>query len=362
MTTRTLAMMAVVLACLVATTACSHRAPARPLVVASAEFLGEITSPAQQRAAVRFHDGGVPVSVPGGTLWAFGDTFMAAGGSAGTPNFHTATIAFLPTGERAFPPPLAYALSDAGHATSPFPFRAPETDRTHGIWPGGGLHHDGRVWLFYGVVERTPGVGLGFRGAGNGLAVADTWKGPYARVEHGNDDWQWPINPADVVTHDGWAYLFEPIGPAQPAGMTVARVRADELADPARYEYWIGPGEQFVVDRSKAMPAARDVWGQVSIEWNAWLGAWLMVTSSNFYDATNIQLRTAPDPWGPWSEPVRVAVPERPDHATRIVYCTYQHPELAPPGGREVVLTFCRMLEGKWALSNPEVVRLRLGS
>ena len=84
-----------------------------------------------------------------------------------------------------------------------------------------------------------------------------------------------------------------------------------------------------------------------------------MATSSDFFHPREIQFRTAPRPWGPWSEPTRLSIQNKPGKATDLIYCTFIHPELSAPDGSEIVLTFCRMLHGDWELSNPETVRVR---
>jgi hypothetical protein len=64
---------------------------------------------------------------------------------------------------------------------------------------------------------------------------------------------------------------------------------------------------------------------------------------------------------GPWSAPVRIAVPELAGKKTSLVYCTFLHPELGGVDAGRVVVTFCRSLKGNWELSNPEWVVMEVG-
>jgi uncharacterized protein DUF4185 len=73
--------------------------------------------------------------------------------------------------------------------------------------------------------------------------------------------------------------------------------------------------------------------GELSVAWNAPLGLWLMLYNAG--SPRGINARVAPDPWGPWSEPVVVVDPRGPG----IGYGAFMHVADAPDGlsdpGRE---------------------------
>ena len=104
----------------------------------------------------------------------------------------------------------------------------------------------------------------------------------------------------------------------------------------------------------------REAYGQVSVFWRPDRRGYLMATSSDFFHPLEMQLREAEHPEGPWSAPVRIAVPELPGKKTKLVYGAYLHPELSDLKARRLVATFCRILSGEWDFTNPEFVTITL--
>jgi hypothetical protein len=330
-------------------------------VVVSAEFLGEMTSRSSGEAGVLFQDGAQPVSMPGGTLWVFGDTFLGHRDPAGKPKITGAapnTIAWLPAGVTDFPPPIRYFTGAGGIAAVPLTTLPNEDAKKLRIWPAGGVALGTRIYLFYSMIESLEGVGpWNFRGIGPGLAVADTPLSSFRRLLPGGW-WKFPVEAICVLPHDGYLYCYEVANTPVIKGLLLARVRPAAIEEPAAYEFFTGT--DWSTRREDAAIILREAYGQVSVVWSPALAAYLMATSSDFSHAQEIQLRTSPTPWGPWGEPTRLPVPPRVGKTTELVYCTFFHPELSAPDGSEITMTFCRVLKGEWELTNPKMVKVRL--
>lgn len=86
-------------------------------------------------------------------------------------------------------------------------------------------------------------------------------------------------------------------------GARAARVKAGEVLDVAAWEYFDGEG--WSPDRARAAEIITPGVGEGSLVWNGGLGQW-MYTTLNELSAT-IELRLAPEPQGPWSEPLALA-------------------------------------------------------
>lgn len=294
--------------------------------VERATFPGSIAGPAQERAGVRFQDGAAGFAVPGGAVWTFGDTFLEG-------ELRPCTIALWRDGE------LEYRPGDDGRADFPFDWREGESLETHRIWPGGGIHVDGRNYLFYALIEITEGEPpWNFRAVAGGLARSDEPLGRFERLAPGGD-WRFPITASHVERVGEWYYLYE----ATTEGALLARTR--DLEDPEAYEWWSGGGYG---PREEREVYLRDSVGQVSVARNGYLGGWVMACSSNFARPDEIVLRFAEAPDGRFEEFGSVRVP---DAQGQLIYCSYLHPEEFREDGRVIVVTYCRMGQG-WF--NPE--------
>jgi hypothetical protein len=333
---------------------------ASPPRVARVEFGRSIWTEGQRRAGVLFQDGGVPVPVPGGTLWTFGDTFYGQPQPGQPPQSsqikgaQSATIAFLPAGRTNLPPALEYLTDSNGVVANPFEYLPDEDLKHHRIWPGNGISLDSRIYLSYCVIEVTDQPGpWNFHGIGAGLAVGETPLGRFVRLRP-NGQWRFPVAPAQLFRQGDRLYLLE-ISEA-PKGLILARVNAPEIENPGAYEFFTG--KSWSKNRADVKVIFRKAYGQVSVMWVPALGRYLMATSSDFFHPHELQFRQAKQIAGPWSAPARILVPEMPGKKTGLVYCAFFHPELSDEPSLRFVATFCRQLEGNWELSNPEYVTI----
>ncbi len=330
--------------------------------VGRVEFGGSIWNDSQRRAGVLFQDGAQSILLKGGSFWTFGDTFIGKPQPGQPPQNSQitgavwATFAWLPDGTTNLPPPLEYICDTNGVAACLLKL-FPDEDQKHlRLWPTDGICLGSRVYLFYSMIKTGDKPGpWNFQAVGSGLAVADLPVKQFTRLRPGGHS-QFPVNPIQIIRRGRWLYLYEISD--RPKGLVLARVDAKQIEKPAAYEFCTGA--HWSTNRAEAKVVLREAYGQVSIAWIPALRRYVMATSSDFSRPHEIQLRESRQPEGPWSEPARIAVPEMPGKQTQIIYCTFLHPELSGAASPRLVATFCRILEGSWALSNPEWMTIML--
>jgi hypothetical protein len=357
--------------CLDLVSGCSTTAPTggqngRPFEIVQTHFLGSLWNAAHARASIISQDGGESFVVPGGAIWAYGDTFKGSRSADGTPHFAggsiSTAIAFLADGATRYPPAFDYLVSSNGDAVSPFkllPTELPAKD--YRIWPLGGIHVNGRYYLYYSLINIFGTGSWDFRGVGSGLGRSPVALGHYERLQpHGN--WRFPVDPTQVIEADGWLYLFGIETYHGKSGVALARVRPEKIEDPGAYEFYAGAGPNFSSRKEDATVLVENVPGQVSVAWNPYLKQYLMASSSDFDHPREIRLMVADAPYGPWSPSVaRIQVS---DHAqgkeVEMAYCTYFHPELFRENGRVMVLTYSLGLKDSGFDANCEMVKVEI--
>ena len=324
------------------------------------QFGGCIWSGGQRDADVLFQDGAQSIPVADGSLWLFGDTFFGKPQPGKPPQNSQirgsdwTTLAFLPSGATNLPPALQYFTDAAGTVSNAIPLLPGEDPKHTRIWPDGGINLDRRVYLYYSLIGTTDDPGpWNFHGRGGGLSVSDSPLGRFRRLQLGGQ-WKFPVEPIQVIREKDMLYLME----VRSGGLILARVKSVNIEAPSAYRFFTGQG--WSQDRSDASVILREVHGQVSVMRLPAKGGYLLATSSDFSRPREIQIYRAKDLAGPWVGPARITVPELPGKKTNLVYCTYLHPELSGSDSNRVVATFCRTLDGQWALSNPEWLTLEL--
>ena len=333
--------------------------------VVQTRFLGSLWNESHAKASIVSQDGGQSFVVPGGAICAFGDTFKGSRAADGTPHFAggavSCSIAFLGENANRYPPAFDYLVSGNDGAVSPFGYFPDEPEERYRIWPLGGIHVNGECYLFYSLIEIFGKGSWDFRGVGSGLARSQVALGRYERLRpRGN--WRFPVEPCQVVEADGWLYLFEIREVKGKQCVALARVRPDRIEDPDSYEFYAGVGPKFSSRKEALSVLVENVPGQVSVAWNAYLGKYVLASSSDFTHPREIRFHVADTPYGPWSPPVaRIEAPEhRQGKRVELVYGAYLHPELFRENGRVMNLTYSPMLENAGFDGNPEMVEVEV--
>ena len=119
-------------------------------------------------------------------------------------------------------------------------------------------------------------------------------------------------------------------------GVKLARVDANDVTNLNAYEYFGGlsAGQPtWVPSEFNAPLIVEPTVGEMSVMFNEALHSWTMLYLN--HNKYTIEIRQAPDPWGPWSAPVEVATGAQ----FPGLYGSYMNPLLVENGGRTVYFT-----------------------
>lgn len=334
--------------------------------IVQTRFLGSLWNDSLARASIVSQDGGESFVVPGGAIWAFGDSFKGSRSSDGTPHYAGGAIspalAFLSDKSPSYPPAFSYLVFSNRGAISALKLLPEEQPaKRYRLWPLGGVHLNGQNYLYYSLIEVFGNGTWDFRGVGSGLARSATALGTYERLQpHGN--WRFPVAPTQVLETDGWLYLYGVKKLQGKSGATLARVRPEKIEDPGAYEFYAGSGRDFSAQPADTALLLAGVPGQAAVAWNAYLKKYVLASSSDFGHPRQIRFHLADAPAGPWSPPVaQVEVPaEAQRKKVDLVYCAYLHPELFREQGRVMILTYSLNLKDAGFDANCEMVEVEI--
>lgn len=133
---------------------------------------------------------------------------------------------------------------------------------------------------------------------------ADSRFGQVAYVRPGGPDD--PASPVAAGTAPGSEIYVYGIPGGRYGDLSLAKVPAAQLTDPAAYRYW--NGTTWVAGEANAVPVVKGPVGELSVRWNAFYQRWIMMYLVD--DTGEIVLRTATTPTGPWT-PAQVVTTTR---------------------------------------------------
>jgi hypothetical protein len=295
-----------------------------------------------------------------------------------------------------------YILNRSGELKNLLPLSKHEHHDWDRIWCQGGIAFDDGIVLSFiqvRMVDKYSGpLPIGFEIVGSGLAVGDTNFERFSRIKRSGTHLLWNANEP----HFGIAFLPDASGETIYIYGTVnektghqcylARARRADIANPDAYEFFAGEGDWVKSLRRSTLDAtgdghpertregsglegaskilreyaqddrladdvgatitAKPLFGgmpsEMSVSYNDYLGAYLAVHS--FELDGKIVGRTAPNPWGPWSEPATLWQ-VKPEHSYKLpysfplIYAGKEHPQLAKDEGRTIYLTYIEFEE-----------------
>ncbi len=320
-------------------------------------------------------DGAYSIPLGGEALWFFGDTLIGSrvpGESlwypGGVPVGHAdmsgkGTIRRMlnntglllgdrdgRNGLRSF----RYLCGAKGELRSLIPLEGDEDPDWDRIWCLHGVAVGGRLILSFikvRMLEEGP-FPVNFSIVGSGLAVGDTRTFEFARVRKSGSSILWGAGDphfASAFLHDestGWVYAY---GARQngAGGQDCYLARVGEVDDPEAYEYLVSAAPAWSRDIAGVIPVFSGMPNELSVSFNRYLGKYLAVHS--YLLTGDIVGRTAPAPWGPWSDPVTLwhVRPER--HLSLpyppLIYAGKEHPELSREDGRILYITYIEFEE-----------------
>lgn len=285
--------------------------PAASAVMTSAKspaiVVGKVTGPGSTSATdttwnVKATDLGIMWDNGSGqVLTAFGDTFGASWAPPGANGDDWRSQVLLRSNDTNLSDGMSFqsaATDNPGHAKQLIPSRKIDNDEITVI-PTAGVSVGTRQYLAYMSVRHwgQPGAWDTNYAA---IAYSDdngqnwtTTGGPRWDNPSGND----PFQMAAMVRKAGYVYLYgTPNG--RNGAAHVARVPEQQVLDKSAYRYWTGSTWGTTAASIVAAPVS-----ELSVQFNAYTGKWLMT----YLMGSDIVLRSASAPQGPWSTPSVVA-------------------------------------------------------
>lgn len=321
----------------------------------------------------RWRGGDAAYSVPLGgdrVLWLFGDSFIATGATPGrrASRMVRNSIAIQ---HGLDPSTASITFGWRTDSAGPASFFPGDGDRWY--WPGHGSRIGDALVLFLSRIRPTPGEGLGFGADGWRVALIEN-------LDAGPSSWRIrllippPGLDSTVVGLAAWREGPDVVAlairePGDHAGCLV-RWPAADLArgrlDGARW--WAGDSAGWVDARAlRVRPAVviEDAGPECSLHRDPRTGKQVHVRTMGF-GASEIGVRFADRPQGPWSRTASVFRPPESDRRDAFVYAAKGHPELAGAG---LILTYAantfagfETLVTDTTLYYPRFVRLRIGA
>lgn len=322
-------------------------------------------------------DGAYSIRLNGETLWFFGDTMIGhrvPGESLWYPGGHpvgpydmsgkgsikhminnTGLVLRDKTGRHGLKS-YHYICDDRGNIRPLIPLLADEHRDEIRIWCLDGCRFEDMVYLYFtkvGMLESGL-FPVNFEVLGSGLAIGNKKLWQFERVVYDGSSLLWKQNEPRfgaavlVDPKEEWIYVY---GVLQDAAKVqrcyLARVRPNQIENREKYTYLSSPEPRWSPHISEAVSIMRGMPTEMSVSFNPYLGCYLAVHSLDL--TGKIVGRTAPEPWGPWSEPVVfhtvIAHREKPLPYPHLIYAGKEHPELSEAGGKIIYVTYVEFEE-----------------
>ncbi|MCY3001228.1 MAG: DUF4185 domain-containing protein [Planctomycetota bacterium] len=311
-----------------------------PLEVVSAEPWPELDRLFQRTEGWIGADGAHSVVLGGGrTLWLFSDTWVGSirDGHRTDAGIVNNTVALqrgpLESAD------LAFSIRRNETDGTPIAFLAPPDGRGW-FWLQAGAVAGGRLHVFLPQIERTddPGV-FGFRSCGLWLASTADFRGddPLA--------WRFELAPfphaeftperersfgCAALVHDGFLYAYgteDVIDTFRARHLILARVPVERVSEPDAWRFF-ADGE-WQADFRRASRLFDGMGSEAAVLHQPARGRFVIVYTENGL-SERILARSAPQAWGPWSEPVELArCPESRRDPLLLTYAAKAHATLS---------------------------------
>ncbi|MBD3289192.1 DUF4185 domain-containing protein [candidate division KSB1 bacterium] len=294
-------------------------------------------------------------------LWIFGDTLIGKI----DPESNRREIDDMPTNTGLICPTqeptvglkeFTYLTNENGRLKELVRFLEDESPKDYRVWAMHGCHLEGKVYLYYVKVRLQPEKDWPYKFSisGSGLAVADFPELNFTRVKHQNTTHLWAgdepcFGVAVLPDHrERLVYVYGTRLENKIHRCYLARVPFEHITDITRYEYLISPKPEWSRDSTGMIPILRGMPTEMTVSFNNHLGCYLAVYSRD--KTSNIEACTAPNPWGPWSEPTvlhtaKAGLRNPLVYGGPTVYAGKEHPELARENGKIIYLTFIEFEE-----------------
>ncbi len=224
--------------------------------------------------------------------------------------------------------------------------------------PTNGIALDGNIFVYYMAVNRwgAPGhwetkySGVYFSGNKGKTwePIEDLkWDGDsnFAQVAIIKNKQNNNSSNKDIYFYGVKAGRFSPI--------KLMKVNKSDIKDKSKYLYFIGIDEKGSAKWSdtekEAITILDTTAGELSVVWNPYLERWFMLYMNG--ETTNIDISIAPNPWGPWVEPVPLVLQR--DYPG--LYGSFTHPHFIKNKGTSIYF-----IMSKWFTYNTYVMKADL--
>lgn len=239
------------------------------------------------------------------------------------------------------------------------------------IWPGAIIANpEGpEAYVFYHKIHVLPGF-MNFSHVGHSVAVWDNFAKSAERPHFNlfedlptllfsSDDQQIRegFGSAAILVEDHfYIYGCEFIDAIWESPCRLARVPFDRILDPPAWAYYTFHGDWSAeLEQSALLFGGSNMMTVFHIER---IGVFAAVYSKPL--TNDVMLRTAPRPWGPWSEEIHLFSTELPQRDPSWVYDAMAHPEFSTNEGMTLYITYSRAL-GE-SLSEMRLVEVNLAT
>jgi hypothetical protein len=246
-----------------------------------------------------------------------------------------------------------YIMDERGSIRPLIPLEGDEHPDRDRIWCQHGIAIDGSICLSFIKVKMLDAgpLPVNFEIVGSGLAVGSEKDWSFKRVERGGSSILWSADQPHFATAfvdapaQGFVYCYGTVKRGNVQTCYLARAPRDRVDQPDGYEYLTDREGAWSRDISSAVALFSGMPSELSVSFNAHLRAFLAVHSLDL--SGKIVARTAPHPWGPWSEPTTLWTVKK-DHPfpyVQLIYAGKEHPELSAENGRRIYLTYIEFEE-----------------
>ncbi len=322
-------------------------------------------------------DGAASVEIaPGRVLWIFGDTTLGTGYSGSRKGPMIRNSIAIQDMTQGLPRTVEYFWNLEDKLVSDF-FTPESWADEYWYWPGCGINHDGKLYLFLTKLRSGEGPG-GFAFESydctlfrvqNPLEHPDQWE--MNRVDLGHGDQHFGLNVAAHV-EDGHVYLLGyddgPNDNPMVRAAILARMPLNALDSdsPGSAIEFLSEGDQWRPDRDGLKPLFRPGTTESGLYYNRKLGRYITGTMEPF--KPQIYLATAEKLTGPWQLQKVYDIPQLMERTDDLyhAYTPRVHPQLAQSDDT-IVMTYVINTTDFWAsfsdmtIYYPRFVRLEIG-
>ena len=322
-------------------------------------------------------DGAYSIPLNGESLWFFGDTLIGTrdpelslwyldGQAVGAADMsgkgtiekminNTGLILRDKTGANGLRE-FEYILDRSGRLKNLIPLDDDEDHDEIRIWCQHGISLGDTVYLSFikvRMLEEPKGVlPVAFEILGSGFARGSKGDWNFKRLNHRGSDLWWdhkqPRFASAMYREEDWIYCCGVIqDEKQTQKCYLSRVSANHIEDRSQFRYLSSEKPEWDPDIENAIPIFTGMPNELSMSYNPYLDCCLAVHSVGLSGIT--VGRTAPHPWGPWSDPVDLwhvsTIHEKPRPYPKMIYAGKEHPELAIDKGRIIYMTYIEFEE-----------------